>query len=297
VLAGEAGASVIMDGVMVVHTLSTDAERKPRLVVSGEDLTLLMDLVDGDRPFPGLPVEARVLLLLTAYEALGIVPLVIPAPLTSIPPPAGDIPHQHGTDYAYIRSLADAVGYRFALDPGPAPGSSIAYWGPEPHADRSRPALSIGFGRTASIETLRLGFDANHRVQPEASVFDAATGGLIPVPVPDITTLVQPLGAVVPPAHRRHRLPDTANLTVVEAAAALLAKAARSAEAMTGQGTLDVARARVRLRAGDIIDVHGAAKPFDGLFEVSRVRDTITSQSHSQTFDLMRAGLGAAPPP
>ena len=122
------------------------------------------------------------------------------------------------------------------------------------------------------------------------------TKTVIPIPVPNIAALVPPLGAVVPPAHRHQRLQDTAKLTAVEAAGALLAKAARSAEAMTGHGTLDVARAGVRLRAGAIVEVRGAAKPFNGLYEVSRVCHTITQGSYRQAFELVRAGIGAAAP-
>ena len=127
-------------------------------------------------------------------------------------------------------------------------------------------------------------------------MLERASKTVIPIPVPNIAVLAPPLGAVVPPAHRRRRLRDTAKLTAAEAAAALLAKDARSAEAMTGHGTLNVARSRVRLRAGAIVDVRGAAKPFDGLFEVSRVRDTITPGSHSQAFELVRIGIGAPAP-
>src|SRR5439155_1065393 len=123
----------------------------------------------------------------------------------------------------------------------------------------SRPALSIDFGKPGSIETLQLSFDANRRVLPEALVLDPASKIVIPIPVPNIAALVPPLGAVVPPAHRHQRLRDTAKLTAAEAAGALLAKAARSAEAMIGHGALDVARARVRLRAGAIVEVRGAA--------------------------------------
>jgi hypothetical protein len=290
------GASVIMDGVMVVHTLSTGAEGKPSLIVSGADLTLVMDLVDGGHSFPAIPVEARVQLLLAHYSAFGVVPVVIPPPVPSVPTPLEQIPHQQGTDYAYIRLLADRVGFRFTLDPGPVPASSLAYWGPEPRGDRSRPALSIDLGRKASVETLELSFDGVRRVLPEALVLDPESKMVIPIPVPDIAALVRPLGAVVPPAHRRERLRDTANLTPGETAGALLAKAARSAEAMTGRGTLDVERTRVRLRAGAIVEVRGAAKPFDGLYAVSRVRDTITPHNHSQAFELVRAGIGAAAP-
>lgn len=288
--------SVRMDGVMVVHTLSTGDERTPLLVVSGEDLTLLMDLVEVGRSFPAMAVNARVQVLLAGYGAFGVVPLVIPPPLPSTPTPAERIPHQQGTDYGYIRSLADAVGFRFTLDPGPAPGSSLAYWGPEPRADRSHPALTVDFDSRTNVESLTLSFDANHRIVPEALVLHPTTKTVIPIPVPNIAALVPPLGAVVPPAHRHQRLQDTAKLTAVEAAGALLAKAAQSAEAMTGHGTLDVARAGVRLRAGAIVEVRGAAKPFNGLYEVSRVCHTITQGSYRQAFELVRAGIGAAAP-
>ena len=61
------GSSVVFDGVMVVHTLSTNVEGTPVLVISGEDLTLLMDLIDVERPFPATPVDTRVRVLLAAY--------------------------------------------------------------------------------------------------------------------------------------------------------------------------------------------------------------------------------------
>src|SRR5262249_42874821 len=163
-------------------------------------------------------VETRVQLLLAAYAAFGIVPLVVPPPLPSTPIPTERIPHQGGTDYEYIRSLADAVGFRFALDPGPAPASSVAYWGPEPRGDRSRRALSIDFGRLANIETLQLSFDATQRVLPEAFVLEPGSKTVIPIPVPDISVLAPPLGAFVPPAHRHRRVRDTAKLAVAEAA-------------------------------------------------------------------------------
>ena len=156
--------------------------------------------------------------------------------------------------------------------------------------------LDIDFSRLVGVDSLQLSFDANHRVAPEASVLDPASKNVIPIPAPNITALVPPLGAVVPPAHQHRRLRDTAKLTPVEAASALLAVGAQSAEAGSGQGSLDVARSRVRLRAGAIVHVHGAAKPFNGLYEVSRVRDTITPRTHTQTFALLRAGLGEATP-
>ena len=47
---------------------------------------------------------------------------MIPSVLEDIPIPIERIPRHQGTDYAYIKALADEVGYVFYLDPGPVPG-------------------------------------------------------------------------------------------------------------------------------------------------------------------------------
>jgi hypothetical protein len=286
-------ASVAMDGLVVEHTvMAATRDAGPLLVVGGEDLTRLMDL-NGTvaRTFPQLPANVRVQTLLAGYAVLGVTPFVIPPPFADVPA-ADRIPHQQGTDYAYIRSLAESVGHRFTLDPGPAPGSSIAYWGPEPR-DRA-PSLAIDFQRPGNVDGLQLRFDAMRRVTPEAVVLDPISKILIPIPVPDITALGVPLGRVVPPAHRRRRLHSAAKLTVTEAASELLAQAVRSAEATTGQGRLRIAGSQRRLRAGSIVEVRRAADAFNGLFAVARVRDIVTRARHRQEFELVRAGLGAA---
>ena len=56
---------------------------------------------------------------------------MIPSVLEDVPIPIERIPRHQGTDYAYIKALAHEVGYVFYLDPGPVPGMSRAYWGPE----------------------------------------------------------------------------------------------------------------------------------------------------------------------
>src|SRR5262245_39740334 len=291
------GPSVLMDGVVVEHAVSTRTDDEPAmLAISGQDLTLKMDLVEQVRPFSAMPIHTRIQLILAGYGALGIVPSVVPPAITEIPIPAERVPHQVGTDYSYIRSLAAMVGHRFTLDPGPAPGSSVAYWGPEPRGDPSQPSLVIDFEHPQAVTALQLRFDATHSVAPEALVLEPSSKALIPIPVPDIAVLKPPLGDSLPPAHRHRRLHATAKLTPGEAAGALLAVAARSAEAMTGRGILHVSRERSSLRAGSIVKVQGAAKPFEGLFAVSRVRHVMTPHRHHQEFELVRAGVAAQAP-
>jgi hypothetical protein len=285
---------VVMDGLLVEHTLATGPEGGPlTLELSGEDLTLVMDLVEASgRTFAGVPVPARVQTLLAAYALFGITPQVVPPVIASVPGPS-DIPHQQGSDYQYVRRLAERVGYRFTLDPGPIPGASLAYWGPEPRGGAPTPSLVIDLSQPEAVTGLRLRFEALHRVTPEAIVLDSSTKTAIPIPVPAITALAAPLGRVVPPAHRRRRLHETAKLTPADAAARLLAIAARSAEAMSGHGSHEVTPDRERLRVGQIVELRGAGDAFGGLYLVSRVHDVITHAHHRQQFELLRAGLGA----
>lgn len=289
-------ASVAMDGVVVDHRVSSaSGNQKPMLVLGGEDLTRVMDVNAAvTRSFPSMPVNVRVQTLLAQYAVFGMTPVVIPPPLADVPNVSDRIPHQRGTDYAYIRLLAESVGHRFTLDPGPSPGASIAYWGPEPRGNRDRPSLVIDFQRPGNVDALQFRFDAMQRVAPEALVLDPGAKILIPVPVPDISALGAPLGRVVPPALRRRRLSTAAKLTVTEVAGELLADAALSAEATTGHGRLRIARGQERLRAGSIVEVRRAPDAFNGLFAVARVRDTITAARHRQEFELVRAGIGAA---
>jgi len=294
-LTEEGGDHVVaMDGVAVTHAVAAGAE-DGELVVGGEDLTLLMDLRDGSgRAFPGMTVAARVAVILAGYSVFGVTAAVVPPPIADVPDPSERLVLQHGTDYVYLQALARRVGHRFTLDPGPAPGAAVAHWGPEPRGDRSQPALVVRFDRRSNVESLQFRFDAMGRVAPQAVILDPATKAAIPIPVPDVSALGPPLGAVVPPAHRQRRLPGAAKLTALQAAAALLAEAARSAEATTGLGTLKIVQGQRRLRPGQIVEVRGAGDPFDGPYAVSRVRDTLTARSHHQEFELVRAGLGAA---
>jgi len=288
---------VAMDGVMVTHAVSA-LDRHTMLTIDGEDLTALMDLDDTVvRAFSGMAIEARVQLILASYGPFGVTPKVVPPPLSDVVPPAERVLHQHSTDYAFVRDLAERVGYRFTLDPGPTPGSSLAYWGPEPRADAPRPSLRIDMSALDpdERETLQLRFDALRPIAPQAAILEPDSKVAIPIPAPNISALSPPLGAIVPPAHRRRRLRAAAKLTATQAAGALLAEAARSAEAMTGAGTRAIGGGRLRMRAGDVVEVRGVAKPFAGLFAVSRTHDTLTADSHTQAFELVRAGIGAIP--
>src|SRR5262249_2285082 len=125
--------TVIMDGLITRQQMTPSNEPgASTFVVTGEDVSQAMDLTDQPRiPFPAMPAEARVALLIAKYAMFGIVPLVIPSILIDVPIPVDKIPTSEGTDLQYITKLANDVGYVFYVEPGPVPGTNVAYWGPE----------------------------------------------------------------------------------------------------------------------------------------------------------------------
>ena len=98
-------------------------------------------------PYPAMPPEARVALIVAKYAMYGIVPLVIPSVFQDIPIPVERIPSHEGTDLAYVNQLAADVGHTFYIDPGPLPGMNTAYWGPEIKVGIPQPALNTDMDR------------------------------------------------------------------------------------------------------------------------------------------------------
>src|SRR5690242_334326 len=124
---------VLMDGVVTNQQVAPGSDAGHSiLTVTGLDLTTLMN--DDDRSgekYPGMSVEARVAKILLRYVQYGIVPVVVPTFVVDVPIPTKRIPAQRGTDLAYVRQLAEKVGHVFFIEPGPAPGANVAYWGPK----------------------------------------------------------------------------------------------------------------------------------------------------------------------
>jgi hypothetical protein len=287
-------AEVLMDGVMTNHEVSpgTDASHSI-LTVTGEDLSRLMDYVDfSGVPYPGMAPEARVLVILAKYAGFGVLPLVIPSVLIDLPIPTDRIPVQKGKDLCYIRSLADEVGYVFYVEPGPKPGQSVAYWGPEIKFGVPQKALNINMDVETNIENVSCSFDSQGRVLPFVRVQIPTTKISIPIPIPDITPLNPPLGLVPAPLPLNLvRIDNSAKYTPVRAAMIGLTKAARSAESVIATGSLDVMRYGDVLKARRLVGLRGVGEAFDGLYYVRSVTSKIKRGEFKQDFTLSRNGL------
>ena len=77
---------VLSDGIVTRSELAPSNEPgQSKLTITGEDLSVLMDVVEINRPFPNMPEIARVYLVLAPYAAFGIAPIAIPPVITSVP--------------------------------------------------------------------------------------------------------------------------------------------------------------------------------------------------------------------
>lgn len=287
---------VLIDGVITNHQIVPGAEgRSGTLKLMGEDLTALMNLIDfSGLPFPACPAEARVLLLLAKYAVLGIVPVVIPSVLIDVPIPTGRIPGQQGTDLNYIRGLADDVGYVFYLEPGPLPGVSVAYWGPQIKIGIPQPALNVDMDAYTNVEQLSFSFNNQQNEIPIVYHYEELSGLPIPIPIPPITPLSPPLGLIPPIPVRLSQVPlsdDLSKRSIPQAVMIGLAKAAQAAESVTGRGSLDVLRYGRVLKARQLVGVRGAGDAFDGLHYVKSVTHQIRRGQFKQQFELSRNGL------
>ena len=288
----DGNAESVIDGV------TTNVETQPgeggigKLVVKGKDLSALMDVIDlSGIPYPAMPPALRVLLVLAKYAVFGVIPLVIPSIAEDIPIPIQRIPLQRGSDYAYVKRLAQQCGYVFYLEPGPVPGTSKAYWGPEIRVGEPQPALSVNMDALSNVESLNFNFDKERKTMPIVYFQESISKVPIGIPIPDISPLNPPLGLVPPLPPKIESLNETANMSVLGALMTGLAYAGQHSDSVFGSGTLDVARYGRLLKSRQLVGVRGAGLPFDGLYYVKSVTHDIKRGQYKQSFTLARNGL------
>jgi hypothetical protein len=286
--------NVLMDGVVTRHEVSpSDTPGGTTLTVTGEDLTVLMDMDHVRQCYPAMPLNIRVLTILLKYALYGIVPAPVPAVIFSLKTPIEEIPIQADTDLNYINALASEAGYAFYLIPGPLPGVSTAYWGPEVRAGLVQPALTVDTDSAGDVESLSFSFDGLSRTQYAVALVEPTTKIGISVPIPDVSLLRPPL-ALRPAATLRHEpVPNQAGRSLADVLLTGLAKTAHGSDAVTGNGRLDVLRYGHVLQPRSLVGVRGAGLAYDGLWYVTSVTHDIKRGEYKQSVRLARVGFVA----
>jgi hypothetical protein len=281
---------VLADGVITRQEISPgQTAGSSVLTVTGEDLTTVMDRQEfSGIPYPAMPAEARVLLIIAKYAMYGIVPLVVPAIFQDIPIPTERIPSHEGTDLAYINGLAANVGHTFYIDPGPLPGMNTAYWGPEIKIGVPQPALNTNMDAHTNVESLSFNVAHNQKTMPIVLIQNQMTRAPIPIPIPDVNPLQPPLGAVPPFPSKFEMMKETAKLPPIAALGRGVARAADTSDTIEGRGSLDVLRYGRLLKARQLVGVRGAGLAFDGLYYVKSVTSKLKKGEITQDFLLTR---------
>lgn len=286
--------NAIMDGLVTRQEMTPSSEPgQSTLTITGEDLSLAMDVVQLPRPFPAMPDVVQVYTILAPYVVLGIVPVVIPPFINTVELPTRHHDSQyHATDREYLRRLAANVGYVFYVDPGPAPMSSIAYFGPDIRLPIPQKALTINWDSADNVTSLSFSLDGLAKKILVATIQDPIADRVaFPVPIPNINVLRPPLGARPTPPTKVEFTEDLAGLQPDVAVKKIIGKLMASTDAITVQGSLDVMRYGQILRARMLVGVRGAGLAYDGMYYVNSVTHTLKRGEYKQNFTLSRDGL------
>ncbi|AVZ71464.1 hypothetical protein SLUN_03855 [Streptomyces lunaelactis] len=284
--------TVILDGLIVRQEVgASNQPGQTTLTLTGEDLTLLMDLEERTDRYPNLAPAQRVDRILRKYADYGIDPWIIREQVHQPPREQLRVDYQTGTDLQYLNDLARANGYTFYLDPGPRPGRSTAFWGPELRLGQRQHALNVNMDNNSTVDQLTFSYDGTAREEPQARVQDPRTRDTRLLGQPDISPLRPPLGRRASPALKRKTLSGTAKKELGQAQAETLARAATSADAISGSGSLDVNRHGYVLRPRELVGVRGSGVTYDGDYYVKSVTHNLRPGSYQQNFTLSREGL------
>ncbi|MFF9001873.1 hypothetical protein ACF1GW_18180 [Streptomyces achromogenes] len=285
---------VLFDGLITRQEVgASNLPGHSTLTVTGEDLTLLMDLEERTARYPNLPPSQRVLAILRRYSDYGIRPDVYQEKIAQPPHQDLRVHYQTGTDLQYVTELARANGYTFYLEPGPGPGRSSARWGPEVRIGLRQHALNVNMDALSTVDQLTFAYDGTAREEPQARWQDPGTRQSTLLPQPPVSPLRPPLGRRATPALKRKTLSGTAKQQREQAEAELLARAAVSADVISGSGSLDVSRHGYLLQPRRLVGVRGAGRAYDGDYFVKSVTHNLRPGSFQQNFTLSREGLEA----
>lgn len=286
--------NVLSDGVVTRQEIAPSNDPgKSTLTITGEDLSLYMDLVEMPfMRFPAMPIITRVYTILAKYAAFGIAPIAIPPIIPDIPNPLEEIPHQNGTDREYLKELAGSCGYVFYVEPGLTPGSNIAYFGPDVRIPAPQPALNVNMDAHTNVESLSFSLDGTAKKIVVMAVMDPITRRTpIPIPVPNISALRPPMGARLTLPAKVEFPGYGTELNLSDAANLALSIVFGASDAITGSGSLDVLRYGHVLRSRMMVGVRGAGLTYDGLYYVNSVTHDIKRGQYKQSFNISRDGL------
>jgi phage protein D len=275
---------VLIDGIITnLQIMPSNRPGESRLTVTGEDISLKLDLEDKNRTSPNQSDSTIVQNILDTYTTLGLTSRITPT--TNTPTEADHLPSWQWTDLAYIQELARRNGFVFYIEPATI-GTNIAYWGPENRLDDPQPALTMNMGTATNIDTpIHFSYDALAPVEPQVGGLQRSASSSRP-----------PLSRRPAMALRKTINRQSAKLNAGRADLQAQATISQSADAVRATGEIDATRYGRALRSRRLVGVRGVGESYSGLYYVQEVTHRIRIGEYKQSFTLKREGVGAMPP-
>jgi hypothetical protein len=296
----DAMPAVLMDGIITNQQLSPgDQPGTGTITVTGEDVSVMMDLEEKNVEHPAQPEMVIANLIILDYAQYGLIPTVLPPPAMDVPLPIERTPAQRSTDLNYLKEMATRFGYVFYVTPGPAPFVNTAYWGPPVRIGLPQPALSVNMGPETNVNSINF---QNNGLAPQlvsGSVQDRQTNMDVPVQTfastrPPLTS--QPAVITNQPNVRTTSFQGS-GLNIAQAYSRAQAQTDASTDnTVSVSGEMDAVRYGAILQARSLVGLRGVGYTFDGFYYVKSVTHNITRGSYKQSFTLTREGLGAISP-
>ena len=284
---------VLIDGVVTEQQVASGSRPgEARLVVTGEDLSRMLDRRERSRTFPNQSDAdiVRGILGAAEYAMLGLRPDVTTTRIR--PNETQRVPSQQGTDLATINALAQRNSYVFYIEPTTVPGQSVAYWGPEKRLGAPQPALTVDMGAETNVES-SISFQLNALGPVEHEVGRQEPASRQRLPTLPMAPARPPLARTPAAALRQTIDRQAAKLDSDRAGQVAATTAGRAADALTATGEVDAGRYGRALRARRLVGVRGVGDSFGGLYYVSDVRHNISVGTYRMSFTLSREGIGS----
>jgi hypothetical protein len=294
---------VLIDGIITNQQLNPgDRPGSGSITVTGEDLGVLLDQIELQLPFPG-PDSALAALLLAPYAAVGLIPMILPAPTDTPPDPTREVPHPRGTVWSILTERAARHSYTFFVLPGPLPGQSLAYFGPRFPAVLPQRALTTHMGGANNLTNISFQHDGTQATTVIGLVRDDNPAVSVPpLPVFGVPTILPPLAAL-PSIYANQPIGKVRLLEPEQGTSYLRAQLRANAEttastrnAVTASGEVDTARYGWVLLPRQLVGVRGVGLSFDGLYYVRSVSHSIRRGEYKQSFQLSREGTISSTP-
>ena len=304
---GEPGT--LIDG-FITHQqyLPSNGPDLSTFVVTGEDVSVKMDLIAESQEYPSMSDSEIAELVLDRWLMLGIFPSIVPTPVNVVP--FSYVPQQSGTDRAFMQELAQRNGNIFYVTPGLVPFQNTAYWGPPPRVGVPSAVLNVAVGAASTARSVQAQYDALAPSAVLGYAMETTSDPYEELPVSAMSSSRMPPLALRPAlapeavalGEARQLLwplyPQDAGLDPGTANVRAQAHADLSADAVVSVrcevSPLEVGRV---LQAPDIVGLRGTGGDYDGLYYLKSASHQISLYSeaqwnYTQTLVLTREGAG-----